>query len=157
MGYLDTAKAARGDVGTPYLNTPVAESTTGYALNDKNAKSSELPMLETRFTRGHEALRRRVLGLGAERGYPALSLGQYRIRKRVGTVGLFAGEGWWKHQTNYFGDKLLAEAAKAMLADRGAEGAGGAKSPQPAGPQNNRHAFSHAYKLTRNVHHEQTT
>jgi hypothetical protein len=117
MDYLETAKRLlQRRRQAQHLEFPYIESAaTRNETNETNEETSaELPVLETRFTRGHEALRQRVLQLGAERGYPALSLGQYRIRKRVGTVGLFPGESWWKHQTNYFGDALLAAVARAL-------------------------------------------
>ena len=63
---------------------------------------------------GSPALRHRVLQLGEEHSYPALSLGRYRIRQRTVNVGLFAGKGWWEHQTNYLGDVPLAEIVRRL-------------------------------------------
>ncbi|MDO8616082.1 MAG: hypothetical protein Q7T33_10185 [Dehalococcoidia bacterium] len=59
-------------------------------------------------------MRLRVLQLGEVAGYPALSLGRYRFRKRTVNAGLIAGRGWWQHQLAYFGDGLLAEAIRQL-------------------------------------------
>lgn len=131
MGYLDTARRTtrRRAAGGNTLNAPAAQRRRRNALNDINAKShsavdgatayatndinaKSLPPLDA--GPGSPALRLRVLQLGEAHGYPALSLGRYRYRKRTAHAGLIAGRGWWQHQTTYFGDGLLAEAVRQL-------------------------------------------
>ena len=110
MSYLDIVKrqtqpdAASARPEYRY-GAPSTKGDTRSVISVLSAESAELPVLDAGA--GSPALRHRVLLLGKEHGYPALSLGSYRVRKRTAKVGLFAGRGWWLHQTNYFGDTLL--------------------------------------------------
>ena len=121
MGYLDMVLdhtqwrvVVVNRVANRY-KAPVTENGTGCAKSALSAKSRELPELDA--GPGSPALRHRVLQLGEEHGYPALSLGRYRFRKRTTNVGLFAGRWWWQHQTNYFGDTLLDEVVRHLISD----------------------------------------
>ena len=110
MSYLDLLKKQTQSDAAPVTTengygSPAIEGDTRGVISVLSAESTELPALDA--GPGSPALRHRVLLLGEEHGYPALSLGSYRVRKRTAKVGLFAGRGWWLHQTNYFGDTLL--------------------------------------------------
>ena len=70
-----------------------------------------------RITRQRKAaLVSRVMELGAEHGYPEMSLGEYRFRNRKVSSGLFAGKGKWEHQTDFFGKRLLQEVIRRLEA-----------------------------------------
>ena len=120
MSYLDLLKgqtqpSAAGVEPENRYGTTVDEGDTGGVLSVLSDKSPELPVLDA--GPGSPSLRHRVLQLGEAHGYPALSLGRYRFRRRTTSVGLSSGKWWWTHLTNYFGDTLLDEVVE-RLAER---------------------------------------